>query len=998
MKRPDDTHGDFSAGHDWRLGRFPNLMPRRVESILLVSSPYDSFILEEDGLLSELIFSEYTDLGLTHAPSVHRVSTGHEALGAVASGEFDLVIAMARLGGMEIHEFASSVKAIQDDVPVVLLAANEAELTQFGAQIETLTVDGIYVWHGDAKLFLAIIKTIEDRWNAQHDTHVGGVGVIILIEDSVRYLSSYLPLVYSELVRQTRAVMLEGINRMHKLLRLRARPKVLVATTFEEGLALYEKFRTYIFGIITDVRYPRGGEVDPQAGAAFIRKIKEDNPDIPSLLQSAEVSNREIAERLNTAFLHKWSTTLLQDLRLFMLNNFGFGDFIFRLPSGQEVARASNLYEMRRVLRDVPAESLDYHASRNHFSNWLRARTEFVLARKLRPRKVSEFGGMEGLRAYLIQEVDGAIRQNRRGVVEDFTRERFGPGSRLTRIGGGSLGGKARGLAFFDAMLERYQLHKEYEDVSIFVPRSVMIGTDVFDEFLDNNQLRTLALYKAQDEWIRQAFLKAVLPRSLTDSLSAYLAHATSPLAVRSSSTLEDSPYHPFAGVFSTIMLPNNHTDSRQRLSQLCDAIKLVYASTFYEQARQYLRATPHRIEEQKMGVMLMEVVGTRHDHYYYPSFAGVARSYNFYPFGHMKPEDGVATVALGLGQCVVEGSEALRFSPGNPHVLPQLSLGKAFISNSQRCFYAINLDDPDRPVPTEELASVERLDLTVAEKHGTLDPVASVWSHENEAFYDGIYRPGARVVTFAHILKSDLFPLAGILSEVLDLGRIGFAGPVELEFAVNLSANPRQFAVLQIRPFGVTGEQEAVEIDGLPDDLLLVSSEMALGNGIVDGLHDIVYVKPDTFDAATTPAIAAELGKLNETLLAEKRRVLLIGPGRWGSSNPWLGIPVNWAQISAARVIVETSLEHFKVDSSQGSHFFHNLTSLGVGYLTVDPELQRGFIDWHWLDQQPCVFETDLLRHVRVDIPLEARMDGRQSRAAVLKWSVRAEGLNDDI
>ncbi len=996
MKKPVDN-SDFSAGHDWRLGRFPNLMPRRVESILLVSSPYDSFILEEDGLLSELIFSEYTDLGLTHAPTVHRVSTGHEALGAVASGEFDLVIAMARLGGMGIAEFVGAVKAIQQDVPTVLLAANEVELAQFGENAQTLAVDGIYVWHGDAKLLLAIIKTVEDRWNAKHDTHVGGVGVIILIEDSVRYLSSYLPIVYSELVRQTRAVMLEGINRMHKLLRLRARPKVLVATTFEEGVALYSEYRSYIFGIITDVRFPREGRIDAQAGAAFIRQIKEDNPDIPTLLQSSEVSNREIAEQLNAAFLHKWSTTLLQDLRQFMLNNFGFGDFIFRLPTGEEVARASNLYQMRAVLREVPAESLDYHASRNHFSNWLRARTEFVLARKLRPRKVSEFGGMEGLRAYLIQEVDGAIRQNRRGVVEDFSRERFGPGSRLTRIGGGSLGGKARGLAFFDALLERYQLHKEFDDVAILVPRSVMIGTDVFDEFLDQNQLRTLALYKADDDWIRQAFLKAELPRVLVDHLRAYLAHAHAPLAVRSSSTLEDSPYHPFAGVFSTIMVPNNHADARVRLSQLCDAIKLVYASTYYEQSRQYLLATPHRIEEQKMGVMLMEVVGSMHDHYYYPSFAGVARSYNFYPFGHMKPEDGVATLALGLGQSVVEGAEALRFSPRNPHVLPQLSLGKAFISHSQRAFYAINLSDADRPVSTEELASVDRLDLSVAETHGTLEPVGSVWSHENEAFYDGVYRPGVRVVTFAHILKSDLFPLARILTELLELGRLGFAGPVELEFAVNLEAKPRQFAVLQVRPFGVTGEQEPVEIDGLPADALLVSSEMALGNGIADGLHDVVYVKPETFDPAKTPAIAAELGQLNEALIAEKRRALLIGPGRWGSSNPWLGIPVTWAQISAARVIVETSLDHFKVDSSQGSHFFHNLTSLGVAYLTVDPELERGFVDWAWLAALPAAYESELIRHVRVDIPLEARMDGRRSRAAVLKWSVRAETLGSD-
>jgi len=982
---------DISAGHDWRLGRFPNLMPRRVEKILLVSSPYESFILEEDGLLSELIFSEYSDLGLTHAPHVTRVASGEEALAAIRDGAFDLVITMLRVGDMDIFRFAQAVRRIAPELPVVLLIANELELARLGDRRDELDVDGIYVWQGDAKLFLAIIKVIEDRWNAEHDTQIGGVGVIILIEDSVRYRSSLLPALYSELVKQTRSVMQDSLNRMHKLLRLRARPKILVAQTYEEGLALYERFKDCLFGLITDVGFPRNGQPDPRAGLAFIRHVQGEHPDVPILLQSSDPGNRELAASVSSGFLHKRSSTLLQDLRDFMLHNFGFGDFVFRLPDGREVARATDLLSMKQVLLQVPGESLDYHAQRNHFSNWLRARTEFVLARRLRPRKRSEFADSEALRRYLISALEEALGRNRRGVVEDFSQRRFDTTTRFARIGGGSLGGKARGLAFFDALLARHQIDRAFAGVRIYVPRSVVIGTDAFDEFLDRNGLRRTTLYNADDDWIRDAFRNAQLPPPLVENLRVFLSQVRYPIAVRSSSLLEDSQFHPFAGVYDTHMISNNHPDDEARLQQLCRAIKLVYASTFFSSARRYLEATPYRIEEQKMGVVLQQLVGSRHEHYFYPNFAGVVRSYNFYPFGRMKPEEGVAGVALGLGQLVVEGGEALRFCPAHPQVLPQLAYGQQFLDQSQRGFFAIDLSHAEPPPADASPSSVVRLALEDAERHGTLHAVGSVWSPEDQAFYDGISRPGIRAVTFAHVLKADLFPLAQILGRVLELGRQGMSGPVEIEFAVNLDCDPKEFAVLQMRPYAASSDFEPVEIENVLRNAMICYSTQALGNGVIDGIHDIVYVKPDTFDAAKTRDIARAVSTINDGLRATNRSCLLIGPGRWGSSNHSLGIPVSWAQVSAARIIVEAGLENFVVDPSQGSHFFHNLTSVGTAYLTINSRTDPGFIDWKWLDSQAAEAESEFVRHLRLPIPIEARIDGRKSRAAVLKWSVRA-------
>lgn len=988
MHAANDVMGHELFHRDWRAGGLPDLMPRRIEKILLVSSAYDAYMLEEDGLLTEMIFSEYTDLGLSHAPSVTRVDSGDAALEAIRSdpSAYHLVITMLRLGPMDVFEFKLRVLAIAPQLPVVVLVSNVPDLVRLSDRREQLGPDEIYVWHGDSKLFLAIIKIIEDRWNVEHDTTEGGVGVIVLVEDSVRYRSSILPIMYSELVKQTRSVMQDGINRMQRQLRMRARPKILVAETFEQGLALYERYAHCLFGIVSDVSYHRGGRTDPHAGIELIRLLKSKNPDLPALLQSSDPSNRWLATSVNASFLYKRSATLLQDVGDFMLRSFGFGDFIFRLPDQTEVGRASDLRTMVSVLAQVPPESVEYHATRNHFSNWLRARTEFELAKRLRPMTVSSFRDADALRQFLIREFSQVLVQNRRGVVEDFSRERFDEGTTFARIGGGSLGGKARGLAFFDAVLVRPDVAAGFDDVRVLVPRCTVIGTDVFERFLDENHLRNKALYSAPDDWIRQSFLDAELPYWVTADLLHYVRTVRCPIAVRSSSLLEDSQYHPFAGVYATYMLPNNHADEGARLKQLTSAIKLVFASTYFSAARKYLEATPHRIEEQQMAVVLQQVLGSTHGTTFYPNFAGVLRSYNFYPFGQMKPEDGLACVALGLGKQVVEGGEALRFCPACPQVLPQLGSAKLFINQSQRGFWAIDLSQSDVDVAVDPDAAVVRLTLDDAERHGTLAPVGSVYSAEDDAFYDGIYRAGVRVVTFAHVLKSNLIPLAKIARQVLDLGRQGLGGPVEMEFAVNLAPDRKEFAVLQVRPYGAAGDFEPVDVEGLAPQDMICFSPQALGNGFIRDVRDVIYVRPDTFDAAKTKEIAREIAAMNEALKNANRHALLIGPGRWGSSNSWLGIPVNWAAISTARIIVETTLDNFVVDPSQGSHFFHNLTTAGCAYLTINPKLSQGFVDWTWLAAQPAVAETGFVRHVRLSAPLEARIDGRTSRAAVMK------------
>ena len=978
-----------------RFSGFGSLMPNRVQEVLLVASMYDAFTLEEGGRLTELLLGEYRELNLSFPPQVTQVSTGREALEMVDGRRFDLVITMSRLGDMSSVELAHAIKDLRPRLQVFSLAFNPRELTFLREADADRVIDRYFLWNGDVRLLTGIIKSCEDRMNVAHDTAFGDVRWILLIEDSVRFYSSYLPMLYTEILVQTQSLMAEGINLSHRLLRLRARPKILLATTFEEAWEFYEAYQESLLGVITDGRFLMDGVHRADAGAEFVRRVKQVDPHTPAVLQSTNAELAVVAHEIGAGFIHKNSRTLLQELRRFILQNFGFGEFVFRMPDGEEVGRADDLRSMVELLRRVPAQAIAFHAGRDHFSNWLRARTEFGLASVIRPRKVTEFKDAEELRDYLVEAIDRFRTESRRGVVADFSRRTFDQNSTFVRIGGGSLGGKGRGLAFMNSVLHSYGVTDLYPGTVIQVPPTAVVGTDVFDTYVNQGGLRDHALADVDDEEVVRAFLETKLPPHIYGDLEAFLEKIRYPLAVRSSSLLEDSQFQPFAGVYATYMLPNNHKDLKVRLDQLCDAIKLVYASAYSRAAKSYIEATGNRIEEEKMAVIVQQMIGQNHDGYDYPHFAGVAHSSNFYPGAGMSPEDGVVTVALGLGRTVVEGGKALRFSPAKPGVLPQFGTTEDWLNNSQREFFALDTRDPDRYPAANDDFSLVRLDLEAAEKHGTLEPVGSVYSRENDAIYDGIHRPGARLVTFAHILKSDIFPLADILELLLELGRRTMSSEVEIEFAVVLGdgkLNRHQFGFLQIRPLAAGYDAPDIPDDQLWSDDALIATDTALGNGRYCGIHDILYVPPDRFDRGRTVDIAAEIGRLNHGFVESATPYLLLGPGRWGSADRWLGIPVRWDQISGAQVIVETDLEDFKVTPSQGSHFFQNLTSFQVGYLTVNKGQGRSRLDWDWLAGQPATDAGEFVRHIRLEEPLQVLIDGRSHRGMVLRPGVESD------
>lgn len=986
----NDQQPDQSVpGAGGSFSGFGHLMPNRIQEILLVASMYDAFTLEEGGRLTELLLNEYRELNLSLPPRVTRASTGEEALKLIDARRFDLVIVMTRLGDMEATDLAARVKRSRPGFPVFNLSFNPRELHHLQEADSGRAIDRYFLWTGDVRLLLAMIKYCEDLLNVAHDTRYGDVRCILLVEDSVRFYSSYLPMLYTEVLQQTQSLMDEGINISHRLLRLRARPKILLAGSFEEAWEIYGKYKDSLLGVICDGRFPWEGAHREDAGVEFIRRVKAVDPHTPAVLQSTNLDLAAVARGAGAGFIHKNSRRLLLELRTFMLENFGFGDFVFRGQDGAELGRAQDLRTLVELIRKVPAESIRHHASRDHFSNWLRARTEFGLAAMIRPRKVTEFSDLEELREYLVRVISAFRAESQQGIVADFSRRNFDTNSPFVRIGGGSLGGKGRGLAFMNSILHRYGVNRRYSGTVIQVPPTAVVGTDVFDLFLEQGGLRELALGETADQEVLGRFLGANLPAAIHGDLQTFLEQVRYPLAVRSSSLLEDSQFQPFAGVYATYMLANSHPDLKVRLAQLCDAIKLVYASAYSRAAKSYIEATSNRIEEEKMAVIIQQMVGRRYGDYDYPHISGVAHSCNFYPSNGLEPQDGVAAVALGLGRTIVEGGKVLRFCPAKPHILPQFGTTVDWVKNSQRRFFAVDVSDPGAFPGARDDFNLAHLDLEVAERHGTLEPIGSVYSAENNAIYDGIHRPGVRLVSFAHVLKSDLFPLAEILKLLLELGRRTMSAEVEIEFAVVLGDgrdDPHQFGFLQIRP--LAAGHEAPDI---PEHLLwgqdaLVATSVALGNGRREGIRDILYVPRDRFDRACTQEAAEEIGRANRRFVDRATPFLLLGPGRWGSADRWLGIPVRWDQISGARVIVETDLEDFKVTPSQGSHFFQNLTSFQVGYLTVNTTEGTSQLDWAWLDAQPGQDVGAFLRHVRLPAPLTVLIDGRSRRGVVLK------------
>lgn len=964
-----------------------DLMPHRVRHILLVSSLYDSFTLTEDGQLNEALLRQFVDFNLSREPDLTRVSNGEEAI-ELARGDhrYELVITSLQLGDMDALELTRRLRAEGVSAPVTLLAYDNRDLTEFMARNDVSALDRIFLWQGDAQLLIAMVKDCEDRLNAAHDSGLLGVPVILVLEDNVRFYSSFLPMLYAEMMKYARSVVAEGLNLSQKRIRARARPKILLCQSFEEAWAYFRTYREQVLGIVSDLEFPRHGRMDPRAGAELTSRVRELDPDVPIVLQSSAPGGEALTEHLGVSFLLKGSPLLLQQLRRVLVEDFGFGDFVFRRPDGREVGRATGLQEMLALLRTVPGESIWYHGGRNHFSNWLRARAELTLAEELRPRRLSEFDDAEHLRRDLIDSIRAYQEERASLFVADFERETHDGSAAISRIGGGSLGGKARGLAFVGRLLAESDIRERFPGIRIAVPPSVVLGTDVFDQFLEQNELHDVALASNDDEEIRQRFEAASFPEREREDLRAYLDLADHPLAVRSSGLLEDSPQQPFAGVYETYLLPNNEPDPETRLERLVGAIQRVYASTFSQRAKAFLRATHYRLEEEKMAVIVQRIVGRAHENRYYPDFAGVTRSHDFYPHPPATAEDGVAAVALGLGQAVTDGEAGLRFSPRHPRHLAGLSQPRDLLEESQRSFFALDLERTDG-----DSLRPSRHDLSVAEADGTLAAVASTWSEENDSISDGTLRSGIRVVSFAPILKHEVFPLAKLLDALLELGTRATMGQVEIEFAVNLpngDGAPAEFGFLQLRPIILSRELEELEISEVEPERVLCHSSKVLGNGRLADVRDIVMVRPGSVGRGREPAleIARDVARLDAELQSAGRPYVLIGVGRWGSTDPQLGIPVAWSQIAGSRAIVEAGSEHVRAAPSQGSHFFQNLSSCNVGYFTVNPALGEGVLDWDWLEDQPAAAETEHVRHLRLAAPLDVVMAGSKGEGLVLK------------
>jgi CheY-like chemotaxis protein len=977
-----------------RFQGFQNLMRFRIRDILLVSSLYDSYVFEDDGRLYEMIRKEYQGFNLSHSPELTRVSSGIEALAlAKEESRYDLIILTLHIEDMHALNFANLVKQSGLDIPIVLLAYNNSELYDLIKRHDVSLFDQIFIWQGDFRLLLGIIKMLEDKYNVEHDTKVVGVQSIILIEDNIRDYSTFLPLIYTEILKQSQNLISEGINLSHKFLRMRARPKILLCTNYEEAWEYYVKYREYILGIISDIDFERKGVEDPNAGLEFAKKVRLQYPDIPILLQSYLRENEQKANAIGASFLQKDSPTLLKELRKFMVRYFSFGDFIFRTPDGKEVGVAHDLRSFEEQLKTVPDESIIYHGERNHFSNWLKARTEFWLANRLRPRKVSDYKSAEDLRNDLISSIKEYQNRRQRGTVTDFSKKTFDPISSFARIGGGSLGGKARGLGFINTLINNYNISRKFENVLIHVPTGVVIGTDVFDQFLDDNDLRNYAMSAGNDEEITQTFLEAKkFPMDVVHELSCFLDLVRVPLAVRSSSLLEDSQYQPFAGVYETYMLPNNNNNPKIRLEKLITTIKRVFASTFYRSAKDYIRFTSYRLEEEKMAVIVQKIVGAQHETRFYPHFSGVAKSHNFYPMPPQKSEDGIAMAALGLGKWVVSGGTTVRFCPKYPTHVPQFYSIDETLNNNQREFFALNLlGHLDDQKQTHDIL-VQNYSLDFSEDDGTLGYIGSTYIPENEAVYDGLSRKGIRIVSFAPILKNKIFPLPEILQLLLEIGSWGMGTPVEIEFAVNMSASkndPHEFALLQMRPLVLTTELEELEIENYREQDLICKSDQVLGHGVTKNIYDIILVDINNFDRSKTAEVAKEISEFNTKLNGENRQYLLICVGRLGSLDPWLGIPVKWEQISGAKAIVETGFLDFDVTPSQGSHFFQNLTSFMISFFSIYSKDKDTWLNWDWLLDLKPIEKKTYANHIKLEAPISIRVNGQKNKGIITKPGV---------
>ncbi|MDR4989093.1 MAG: PEP/pyruvate-binding domain-containing protein [Bacteroidales bacterium] len=962
------------------------LMQKRIINVLLICSNYDAFMLEEDGRINEKIFLEYTSKNLRYPPQFTHASSSEAAFRLLEKKDFDLVITMLNVGKIDCFEMAKRVRRRYPGIPIVVLTHFSREVSMKLRNEDLSSIDYVFSWLGNAGLLLAIIKLLEDRMNADFDIDQVGVQGILLVEDSIRYYSSYLPTIYKVIFDQTNELMTEGLNEHRKTLRMRARPKILLAKTYDEALTLYKKYQKNLLGVISDISYARNGVRDDEAGIRLAKYIRKQNSQIPILLQSSEKWDATINKDIEVSFINKYSKTLLIELKHYIKENYGFGDFVFKDPdNGMEVTRANNLHSLQVKISKIEPKILEFHVSNDHFSRWLKARALFSIANIFAAKSRDDFNNIEEIRSYLIDTIANYRRSKGRGIIASHLDEY----AVFTRLGDGQLGGKARGLAFIDALINKYKITHYSDDVAISVPRSVVLTTDLFDEFMEDNDLYDVALNSGSDEEILSEFVNSRTTGRMKSYVKEIIDFFKAPLAVRSSSLLEDSHYQPFAGVYSTYMISNNHHDKNIRIQQLEHAIKSVYASVFFNESKAYIEATSNVIDEEKMAVVIQEVSGKSYGNMFYPTLSGVARSVNFYPIEPERYEDGVANIAFGLGKIIVDGGVSLRFCPKYPEKSLQLSNMEIALRDSQKEFYSLNMD-PDKFQPVvDETINLNKIRIRQLQGESSLKHVASTYDYEDQIIRDGLYDKGTKLITFANVLKHNSFPLPEILQTLLRVGQQEMNNQVEIEFAVTLDVpkgEKRHFHFLQIRPVVETQEKSQVRLSICKPDNTIIICHNALGNGVIDNVHDIIYVKPDTFDSAHTKEMADIINKLNGKFTKNGGNYILVGPGRWGSTDPWLGIPVKWAQISAARLIVESGLKHFHIDPSQGTHFFQNLTSFNVGYFTINPYLKEGYYDLDFLNKQTAVYEDQFIRHVRFELPLTIKIDGSKKLGVVMK------------
>ena len=967
---------------------FANLMNKRIYNVLLIATKYDAFMLEDDGRVDEQIFNEYTSLSLRYPPRFTQVTTEEEALAELKDRNFELIICMPNMDNRDIFAAATEIKIHYPNIPIVVLTPFSKEVSKRIANEDLSAIDYVFSWLGNAELLLAIIKLIEDKMNAPDDTASVGVQIILLVEDSVRFYSSALPHLYKFVLEQSQMFAKEALNDHQRTLRMRGRPKIKLARTYEEAVRIFNQYRDNMLGIISDMSFMHDGVKDPYAGYKFGQYVRKTGLIIPFVLESSEASNKVYAKELGASFIDKNSKSYPQDLRKKIMQRFGFGDFVILNPqTKEEIMRIKDLKDLQKKVFQIPDDSLVYHLSRNHFSRFFYSRAMFPPAEVLKRVDVSDYKDMDEARKLIFDLIVQYRRMKNSGVVAVYQKERFDEYSNFARIGDGSLGGKGRGLAFIGAMVKRYP-KLEHDHFAVTIPKTVVICTDIFDEFMETNELYPVALSDVDDETILKYFLRASLPARLIEDLMAFFDVVKSPIAVRSSSLLEDSHYQPFAGIYSTYMVPKLE-DKYDMLRTLSDAIKAVYASVFYRDSKAYMTATSNLIDQEKMAIVLQEVVGNRYNDRFYPTISGVARSLNFYPIGNEKAEDGIANIALGLGKYIVDGGQTLRFSPRHPHNILQMSTMDFALRETQTRFYALDLKNLADQFSVDDSFNLLRLNLKDADADGSLKFIVSTYDPYDQVIRDGYYPGGRKILSFVNVLQHEVFPLADTLDQILHVGQDEMGRPIEIEFAVNIDPQNLGFAtfyLLQVRPIVDNKEVMEEDLTLVEQEDTILTSTSVLGHGIVTDVQDIIYVKTGAFCSSNNQSIAYDIEKMNRQFTGEEKNYVLVGPGRWGSSDSWLGIPVKWPHISNARVIVECGLENHRVDPSQGTHFFQNLTSFGVGYFTINPFKGDGWFDEGYLNSLPAVEETEYLRHVRFDKPVVIKMDGKKSLGVVLK------------